>query len=377
MKHPFRLRTLGALVAVLLIAASAAIVFWPQQGPAANHAAPTVPVVVATVEQRDVPHVARAIGNVHSIHSVILRAQVDGILTDVLFEEGQRVAKGDLLARIDDRSIRAALQQARAELARNEAELKSARLDLERYAGLVKQNAVSRQEYDRQQALVAQLEAAAAANRAAVAAAEVELSHTRIVSPVSGRIGFRRIDAGNYVRASDAEGLFSVVQIEPIDVVFSLPQAVLPQLHGIAGRKAPVRVYDQAGGSLLGEGELITIDNQVDRATGTIRLRARLPNADGRLWPGQSVVAQLRTGVSPGALIVPVTAVRHGLDSRYVFRVNDGKVESVPVTVAFEDDSIAVIAEGVAVGDVVVTDGHSRLVAGSAVEPIAAAEPEM
>lgn len=373
MKRSSRLRLLGALVILLIVAGAAAAALWRQQATAVSvNTGPTaVPVVVAVVEQRDVPHLVRAIGNVHSIHNVILRSQIDGILTEVLFEEGQQVAKGDLLARIDDRSIRAALNQARAEQARIQAELRSAQLDLERYTRLVKQNAVARQEYDQQKALVAQLEAMTAASEAAVAAAEVALSHTRIVSPVTGRVGFRRVDAGNYVRASDAEGLFSVTQIEPIDVVFSLSQSVLPRLPAIAGT-APVKVYDRAGGILLGEGVLTTIDNQVDRATGTIRLKARLPNTDGSLWPGQSVVVQLHTGVSAGALVVPVTAVRHGLNGRYVFRVSGGKAKPVPVTVAFEDDSIAVIAEGVAAGDTVVTDGHLRLKADSPVAPITA-----
>lgn len=374
MKRSSRLPILGMLAVLVIVAGAGAALLWRQQATAvtAGSGPTAVPVVVAVVEQRDVPHLARALGHVHSIHNVILRSQIDGILTEVLFEEGQRVAKGDLLARIDDRSIRAALNQARAEQARIQAELKSARLDLERYSRLVAQNAVSRQEYDRQQALVAQLEAMAAASEAAVAAAEVALSHTRIVSPVTGRVGFRRVDAGNFVRASDAEGLFSVTQMEPIDVVFSLSQSVLPRLPAIAG-SAPVKVYDRAGGNLLGEGMLTTIDNQVDRATGTIRLKARLPNTDGILWPGQSVVVELQTGISTGALVVPVTAVRHGLDGRYVFRVSGGKAEPVPVTVAFEDDSIAVIAEGVVAGDTVVTDGHLRLKPGSAVAPIAAA----
>ena len=378
MKKPSRLRTRGAIAAALLIVVIAAAAFWWQQRPvtAAPKAGPApVPVAVAPVEQQDVPHLLRAIGNVRSIHSVILRSQIDGVLTQVLFEEGQRVEKGELLARIDDRSIRAALNQARAEKARNEAELKAARLDLERYARLVEQNAVSRQEYDRQKALVAQLEATVGAGEAAVAAAQVQLSHTRIVSPVRGRIGFRRVDAGNLIRAGDAEGLFSVVQIEPIEVEFAVSQTLLPRLQPIAGTAAPVSIYDRAGGSLLGEGALTTIDNQVDRASGTIRLKARLPNEDAGLWPGQSVAVQLRTGVSTGALVVPVTAVRHGLDGRYVFRVSDGKAEPVPVKVAFEDDSIAVIAEGVAAGEMVVTDGHSRLKAGSAVKPVPNAAP--
>lgn len=368
-------RTLAVLAVILLIAA--AVLFWRQRAPTTTLTAgpAPVPVTVAAVEARDVPHLARALGNVQSVHSVTLRSQVDGVLTEVLFEEGQRVAKGDLLARIDDRGIRAALDQARAERARNEAELRSARLDLERYAQLVERNAVSRQEYDRQRALVAQLEASAAASAAAVAAAEVELSHTRIVSPVTGRAGFRRVDPGNYVRASDAEGLFSVTQIEPIDVIFSLSESELPRLRGLAGEAATVRVYDRAGGSLLGEGTLTTIDNQINRATGTIRLRARLPNTSGELWPGQSVVVQLRTGVSADALVVPVAAVRHGLSGRYVLRVSEGRAEPVAVTVAFEDDSIAVISEGVAAGDSVITDGHSRVRTGSKVEPVAATEP--
>lgn len=377
MKDPSRLRPAAGVLVLLLVVVVGAAFWWQgRSDPAAARSGPApVPVVVATVEQRDVPHLARAIGTVQSIHSVILRSQIDGVLTEVLFKEGQPVTKGDLLARIDARSIRAALNQARAEQARNEAELRAARMDLERYSGLVAHNAVSRQEHDRQQALVAQLEAMVAASQAAVAAAEVQLSYTRIVAPVTGRIGFRRVDPGNYVRAGDADGLFSVIQFAPIDVSFALSQSLLTQLRDVAGTTAPVDVYDRAGGNLLGTGELATIDNQVDRATGTIRLKARLANAEGSLWPGQSVAVQLRTGVSAGARVVPVSAVRHGLEGRFVFRVHEGRVEPVAVKVAFEDADIAVIAEGVAVGDTVVVDGHSRLVAGSRVVPLTADAP--
>ncbi|NLO79754.1 MAG: efflux RND transporter periplasmic adaptor subunit [Xanthomonadaceae bacterium] len=378
MKRFSSFRILGLIAAFLLIGVGSAVGFWRQQDAvrAVTAQPAAIPVAVAVVEQRDVPHLVNAIGYVRPIHSVTLHTQVDGILTEVLFEEGQQVAKGDLLARIDDRAIQAALKQAQAELARVEAELEAARLDLERYAQLVRQNAVSRQEYDRQKALVAQLEAMRAASEATVAAIEVELSYTRIVSPVSGRIGFRRVDAGNYVRASDSEGLFSITQIKPIEVVFSLSQSLLPQLRAISS-PAPVRVYDRVGGILLGEGQLTTIDNQVDRATGTIRLKATLPNRDGMLWPGQAVVVQLQTGTTQGALVVPAVAVRHGLEGRYVFRITrDYQAEPVPVQVAFEDDEMAVIDAGLAAGDVVVIDGHARLRAGSRVTPIAATGAE-
>ncbi|ATB41920.1 RND transporter MFP subunit [Cystobacter fuscus] len=327
-------------------------------------------MVVEQASLRDVPYLLRGIGTVQSLHSVVIRTQVEGILTEVAFKEGQQVNRGDLLARIDDRAIAAEVAQARAEKARNEAQLHAARLDLERYGNLVRDEAIARQTVDQQRAQVEQLEATLRANEALIAAAQVRLSYTRITSPVTGRVGLRRVDAGNVVRPSDAQGLVSVTQLDPIAVLFSLPQDELPRLQALlrdpAG--AAVTAFDRAGGMTLAEGHLSMIDNQIDSSTGTISLKAEFPNAEGKLWPGQFVAVELRTGESQDATVVSARAIQRGRQGPFVFRVEEGKATVVPVTLGYADDDIAVVASGVAAGDTVVSDGHSRLKAGSAVK---------
>jgi RND family efflux transporter MFP subunit len=343
---------------------------------------PEVPVAVATVELQDVPHLASGVGSVQSLNSVLLRPQVSGVVTEVLFEEGQRVERGVLLARIDDRSIVASLRQAEAEKARNEAQLKAARLDLSRYGNLLAEEAISRQTVEQQTAVVEQLEAAIRANEATIAAQQVQLSYTRIAAPVTGRVGMRHVDPGNLVQAGDATGLVTVTQIDPISIVFTMPQELLSsiqsQMQGAGA--AGVTAYDRYGGAVLAQGKLKTIDNQIDAATGTIRLRAEFANRDGKLWPGQFVAVQLQTGMSPRALVVPAKAVQQGLQGPFVYRVREQRAEVVRVSVAYSNDDIAAISSGpaassaIADGDSVVVDGHSRLKPDARVKLVSPAE---
>jgi RND family efflux transporter MFP subunit len=331
-----------------------------------------VPVSVVSVEQKDVPQVAAGIGTVQSLHNVTLRPQVSGIVTEVLFEEGQQVTRGQLLARIDDRTILANLRQAEAEKARNQAQLKAAKLDKSRYDNLLAEEAISRQTVEQQIALVEQLEAAIAANEATIAAQRVQLSFTQITSPVNGRVGLRHIDAGNLVQTGGTEGLVTVTQVDPISVIFTLPQELLTTVQGLThGRQfAHVGAFDRDGGVLLAEGKLTTIDNQVDASTGTIRLRAEFVNKEGKLWPGQFVTVRLQTGVSDNALVVPARTVQQGLQGPFVFRVREQHAEVVPVQVSYSNDEIAVISAGLAQGDSIVIDGHSRLTANAKVKLI-------
>ncbi len=331
---------------------------------------PPVPVSVIRAEQRDVPHMATGIGTVESLHNVTLRPQLEGVLSEVLFQEGQMVRKGDLLARIDDRATAAALAQAQAEKARNEAQLRAAEQDLTRYQNLVKEEAISRQTVEQQQGRVGELRAAVNANDAAIAAAQVQLSYTKIIAPVSGRIGLRRVDPGNLVRASDSEGLVTVTQIAPISVVFSLPQTLVPNIQPLLKQPGGARVtaYDRDNGTELADGQLTMIDNQIDTATGTIRLRAEFVNADGSLWPGQFVTVRLQIGLSGNATVVLPRAVKQGLEGPFVFRVNNGKAEVVPVSVGYSTDKETVITKGVQPGETIVSDGQSRLKDGSPVK---------
>jgi RND family efflux transporter MFP subunit len=350
-------------VAIVLLIAyrllSSSVAADPPKGP------PPVPVSVVTVEQKDVPQLAAGIGTVQSLHNVTLRPQVSGIVTEVLFQEGQLVKRGQLLARIDDRTILANLRQAEAEMARNQAQLKAAELDKSRYDNLLAEEAISRQTVEQQVALVEQLQAAIRANEATIAAQQVQLSFTKITSPVNGRVGLRRVDPGNLVQAGDAEGLVTVTQMDPISVIFTLPQELLGRVQGLGlthgDSFAPVGAFDRDGGVLLAEGKLTTIDNQVDASTGTIRLRAEFANTQDKLWPGQFVTVRLQTGVSGNALVVPTRSVRQGLEGPFVFRVREHKAEVVAVQTGYSNDDITVITGGLAAGDNVVIDGHSRL----------------
>lgn len=360
-----------ALGAALLVALLLAMLFHGvSRGDAQPSAAPPpVPVVTTRVEQRDVPHWRSGVGTVQSLQSTVLRPQVDGVLTEVLFEEGQKVRKGQLLARIDDRAIRAGLGGAQAALVRERATLDAARSDLSRLQHLSSDQLVSRQMLEQQAATVQQLQATGRGNQAAVDAAQVQLSYTRIVAPMDGRIGLRQVDPGNLVRASDTQGLVTVQQTDPISVVFALPQDALPQLRqALAAGDAQVQALDREGGQLLAEGTLQVIDNQVDEASGTVRLRARFSNASDQLWPGQLVSVRVRTGQSTGALVLDAAAIQRGVQGSFVYRVvADGSVESLPVTVGEQDGGQVVVQGELRVGDVVVRDGQSRLRPGTVV----------
>lgn len=372
----FRRRTLFIALAVLVIAAS--IAAWSSlsedhTAARANGSPTGVPVSVAIVEQRDVPHWISSIGTVQSLHTVVVRPQVTGVVTEVLFAEGQIVERGALLARIDSRNLEAQLAQAEAEKASREAQLGAAMRDLERYGSLIDQHVISRQALDQQAALVEQLQAAIKASEATIAAQRVQLSYTRITSPVRGRVGIRRVDPGNLVQAGAPEGIVTVTQIDPISIVFTLPQELLPRIHASVQGSGGARVtaLERETTAPLAEGSLTSFDNHIDPATGTIRLRAQFDNPDGRLWPGQFVTLRIEASVSHDALVVPARAIQQGLNGAYVYRITNAKAEVVPVVPTYRDDEIAVIATGLAAGDAVVIDGHSRLRPGTSVEILA------
>lgn len=359
---------------VALLAALATLVLWFAMKPVTTRpgAPVAVPVRVVSVEQKDVPRFVSGIGTVLSLHSVVIRPQIDGILTRLLVKEGQRVQKGDLLATIDDRSIRASLDQARAQLGESQAQLAVALVNLKRYKALSVDDGVSKQTYDQQQALVNQLKATAQGNQASIDAAEVQLSYTRIRSPVTGRVGIRNVDEGNFLRTSDAEGLFTVTQIDPIAVEFSLPQQMLPTLQRLIAAPEPALVKAYIGadgnpGELLGEGRLSLIDNQINANTGTLRAKAEFNNAGQRLWPGQLVTLKIQTALDKDALVVPPTVVQRGLEQHFVYRVEGNKVQNVPVEMVYQDSDMHII-KGVHAGDLLVSDGQSRLKPGASIQ---------
>ena len=366
-------KTKNILLGTLVLALIGGGVWWLNRpAPGKAVAGAPIPVRVAHVQQQDVSRYINGIGAVLSLHSVIIRPQIDGILTDIRVKEGQTVNAGDLLATLDDRSIKASLDQARAQLGQNQAQLQVALVDLKRYQLLSVDNGVSRQTLDQQQALVNQLKASAQGDQATIAAAQVQLSYTQIQSPVSGRVGIRAVDAGNFLRVSDAQGLFSVTQIDPIAVEFSLPQQQLPLLHDLLTAKEPARVKAFIGntdssGTPLGEGRLSLIDNQVSATTGTIKAKAQFDNPTQSLWPGQLVNVEIQTGLQRNALVVPPQVVQRGLDNYFVYRVSGDTVETVPVQLTFQDTELSIIT-GVNPGDALVSDGQSRLKPGSRVE---------
>ncbi|OCR22773.1 RND transporter MFP subunit [Pseudomonas syringae] len=374
-------RQTKTVIAVIVIAGLIGVASWTLTRPAtAKVSAPVaVPVKVVSVVKEDVPRYVTGIGSVLSLHSVIIRPQVDGILTKVLVKEGQAVKAGDLLATIDDRAIRATLDQAKAQLAQSQAQLDVAQLDLKRYKLLSDDNGISKQTFDQQQALVHQLKATAMGNQAAISASQVQLSYTQIRSPVTGRVGIRNVDEGNFLRVSDAQGLFSVTQIDPVSVEFSLPQQMLPTLHSliISSTPAAVKAFlgDGDNGSLLGEGKLTLIDNQVSATTGTIRAKAEFSNPKQLLWPGQLVTVKIQTGIERDALKVPPQVVQRGMEQHFAYRVNGDKVEVVPVQVLYQDSDLTLIT-GPRAGDVLVSDGQSRLKAGSRIEVMSDAAPQ-
>jgi RND family efflux transporter MFP subunit len=368
---PFRYRAHLIAAVTLLLVALLPTPRLPAQEKSASKVSggSSVPVAVAKVERRDVPHLISGIGTVQSLHTVVIRPQVTGVLTEVLFKEGELVERGALLARIDDRAIQAALAQAQAEKKSKQAQLRVAELDLARYGNLIDEHVVSRQTLDKQAALVEELKAGIQASDAMIAAQRVQLSFTRIFSPVRGRTGIRRVDQGNLVQAGDPNGLVTVTQIDPISILFTLPQEAATHLMKPPGSKAPrVTAYDRDAGIPLAQGKLTTFDNQIDVATGTLRLRAEFDNADGKLWPGQFVTLQMQTDMTPDAIVLPARAVRQGLNGAFVYRVRDSKAEVVPIVTTYLDGEIATVSGGLAPGDSVVVDGQSRLKGGTVVK---------
>lgn len=346
----------------------------PTAAPTRNASAP-IPVHVTAARIDDVRHELHLVGTVLPLKDITIRSQVDGILSQVLVQEGDAVRTGDLLATIDDRLFGAALQAAQGQLARNQALLKAAERELERSRRLHLQNAIASESVDQRQSEVEQLRAAVAIDEANVETAKVNLSFTRIFAPADGRVGLRQLDPGNNVRQSDTTGIISIVQTDPISVVFSVPQQQLAQLqrHTSNVEGTSVAVLDRSLGREIGRGRIIAFDNRIGETNGTARVRAQFENGSGALKPGGFVSVSVETGRSEQAVIVPKHAVRLSIDGNFVFRVRGETAERVLVEVGYNNDELAVITKGVAAGDQIVTDGFSRL---RAVTPVKVLEKQ-
>jgi multidrug efflux system membrane fusion protein len=369
-------RAVMALLCLLLVGGIVyAVWFWhpspPSQSARSGMRNAPVPVLVAASETRDVPIYLDGLGTVQAFNTVTVKAMVDGPLVDVRFKEGQDVHAGDVLARIDPRTFQAAFDQATAKKAQDQANLANARLDLTRYQKLAATAYTSAQQADTQKATVAQLEAQVQQDQAAIDSARTQLGYTTVLAPINGRVGMRLVDQGNIVHASDATGMVVITTLQPISVVFTLPQQALPAVaaamkDGSPEALAVAQGSDGTRAGLLDRGTLSVLDNEVDPTTGTIKLKATFPNADLKLWPGGFVGVRLKVATERNALVVPPAAVQRGPAGAYVYVVGaDDTVKRQAVTVGHEDERASVITDGLPAGARVVTDGASRLTDGA------------
>jgi len=327
-----------------------------------------IPVVVARASKRDVPVFLDGLGNAVPLVTVTVRPQVDGPLTTISFQEGQQVKKGDLLARIDPRPFAIQVHQAQAALARDQALAKNAKVNLARYTALHEQGLATQEQLDDQRATADQLAGTIKADEAQIENAQLQLAYTEVRSPVDGVTGVRQVDQGNIVHASDANGIVVVTQLDPMAIVFTLPQDNLPQINREIGDGLQIEAYSRDGDRLLGRGKLTLVDNQVSLTTATVRLKGVVPNPDKALWPNEFVRARLLLATRTGALSVPAPAVQRGPQGTFVYVVTSQQTAALhPVEVETVQDQWAVIKKGIQDGDQVVVEGQNQLKPGSKV----------
>lgn len=338
-------------------------------------------IAVGQVERRDVPVSIRALAQAQGWQAVVVRAQVNGTLLRVPVREGSDVSKGDLIAEIDPAPFRAVLTQAQGALRRDQAQLDLASLKLTRYRQLAEQHTIAALDVDTQAALVKQLEGAVMLDQGAVEAAQVNLNYTRIVAPISGRVGVRLVDAGNLVSTSDTAGIVTINQISPIAVTFTLPQGEFQRLsEASAGFRSPLvtEAYGQESGDLLDTGELVVVDNRVDPSTATVQLKARFANAKQHLWPGQLLNVRLTLQTLRGALALPTIAVNQGPKGPFAYVIENNTAVVRPLVIDLRQDDITTVKSGVQPGDAVVVEGQGSLRPGAKVSvrgtPISAAD---
>ena len=336
--------------------------------------AQSISVAVAKAETRDLPVYLSGLGSVEAFNTVVVKSRIDGQIVEIAFKEGQEVKQGDLLVVIDPRPYEVALSQAQATLFKDQSALKDAKLNMDRFAGLVKDGVIPQQQYDTQVSTAGQLEGAVRADQAQVDNAKLNLTYARITAPISGRVGLRQVDIGNIIHATDPNGLVVITQLQPIAVIFTLPEDNLPSVtqHMHSGQ-LQVDAYSRDDQTKLATGKLLTIDNQIDTSTGTGKLKAVFDNRDRTLWPNQFVNARLLLEVRKNNTVVPAAAVQRGPQGTYVFTVKPDKtVDMRNVAVSFSEGNYTAITSGLTPGETVVTDGQDKLLPGSHIEVRAA-----
>lgn len=377
-----RRRLLGWAILLLVVAGIVWLALWPSAKPGAGRpgagrgqmaamANMAVPVRAAAAVKQDIDIYLKSLGTVTAYSTVTVRSRVSGELVDVPFKEGQMVKAGDLLAQVDPRAFQVALAQAQGTQMQNLAQLENARRDLQRYQALYKQDSIAKQQVDTQAALVRQYEGAVKSDQANVDNAKLQLDYSRITAPISGRLGLRQVDKGNLVSSSDTNGLVVITQTQPISVVFTLPETQLPEVRAelAAGHTLTVEAYDRADTRRIATGKLETLDNQIDVATGTLKLKARFDNADDALFPNQFVNARLHVTTRKDATAIPIAAVQQGSAGAFVFLVQDDDTVAVrQVKLGAVNNGMVAVNEGLQPGDRVVTEGTDRLRAGAKVD---------
>jgi multidrug efflux system membrane fusion protein len=364
MRRKVTISTISAVAVAAIVGALVVTHRFPSKAASADTpAVPTAPVVAGTVTSHDVPIYLQGVGTVIAYNTVIVRSQIQGQITKINFSEGQTVKTGDLLAVIDPRPYQAQLDQATANRSRDEAQLTNAQANLKRYTTLGNQGWATPQLVETQTAQVAQLNAAIKADEAAIEWAQTQLSYTQLTSPIDGVTGIRQIDIGNIIHPTDPNGLVVVTQLEPISVIFTLPETALPQVQQqLANGALKVEAYSQDNTMKLDEGSLDFIDNEIVQTTGSVRFRANFPNKEHKLWPGELVNAWLLLDTRHDGLTVPAPAVQQGPQGPYVYVINaDSTVAVRPVKVAQVSGGQALIDSGLSAGEQVVVDGQYKL----------------
>jgi len=368
--RPSRRNALIAVAVLLLIGLAAWYFTHGASKSGRSGRRPATTVGIAKAVPADMPVNLTAIGTVQPIVTATVRTQLAGTLFSIHFTEGQIVRKGQLLAEIDPRPYRLALAQAQANMMRDQAQLNLAKVDLNRYRTLLSQDSIARQQVDTQAATAKQLEGTVAADKAAVGSAKLNLAYTAITAPVSGRVGLRQADIGNYVTPGDANGLVVITETDPIDVSFSVPQNQLPSVQQKlqSGGPMPVVARDQNGTAVLAQGRFLTFDNQIDATSGTVKAKARFGNAGGALFPNQFVNVSLLVDTVRNAVTVPVGAVRHGAQGDFVFLLQPDRTVKLQLVKTGPGDTARIaILSGVAIGQTVITEGADSLDDGSSV----------